>query len=85
MGIVEQLTHCNRRAGLLPEQFEISIVFRGERVLNKEWMILFQLLYEVYSHDGGDSFVDVMKQFNFLAAGASYMLEHLDSGSYISS
>ena len=83
MGIVEQLAHSNWRAGLLPEQFEISVVFRSERVLDKIRVIFFQLFYQVDSLYWRYSFVDVVQQFNFITECLPYMLKHLDSRPYV--
>jgi len=77
MRAVEQFSHGDRGAALLPQRPKIADGLGRERVFDEERMVALKFLAKPNRLDRLDALMDVMQQFDFLPELLADALEHL--------
>ena len=84
VGIVEELTHRQRRRALAADRLEPTDILRRQSILQEEQPVLLDVLGELDGIDGVETFVDIVEQFHVIAKLVPDMIDHRQDGSPVS-
>jgi hypothetical protein len=70
-----ELAHRQRDRRLLPQQREVAVVFRRQRILEKEEAVGLQRAGHADRHDRRHPFVDIVEQLDLVAERETQMFE----------